>query len=463
MKKSFKSTIALLLCVFLFSGVLLTGCADQSDDPMNSDMAESETDYYFETNPDYKYGQDYDPGYDNGRAPGGNPSQSPDKDHYESDGGSYDTKEDEYEPIESEHESTIDPDTWYDTEYEESWDTLYPPYETDTDTWYDTGYEESWDTLYPPYETDTDYNDHVTTPDGLVLSIEPEISCWVIDYIGTGTTVNIPTYVNDTPVIGIKEYAFFNKNNITTVNIPETVECIEDYAFKNCTNLTTLNLPERIHDFSYYAFDGCYNLIQTENGISYVDKWIIDCNDDLHSVILRNDTVGIANYAFEDCDIESIDIPESVTCIGDGAFGFCQRLTSITIPENVEYLGFGTFMQSGIESATIYANISGINFLTFASCYNLTTVNIASDSIFAISEEAFTDCAIESITIPQNIEFIGAKAFTSCDKLTSVTFENPDGWKISTFDYEAPISITDASTTAEYLTVTYCDYCWVRF
>ncbi|MBO5854191.1 MAG: leucine-rich repeat domain-containing protein, partial [Bacteroidales bacterium] len=48
---------------------------------------------------------------------------------------------------------------------------------------------------------------------------------------------------------------------------------------------------------------------------------------------------SIGNYAFESCDITSIEIPNSVTSIGDYAFYFCSGLTSIEIPASLAYFG----------------------------------------------------------------------------------------------------------------------------
>ena len=367
MKISLRSTIALLLCILMLSCVILTSCKDTPETPIDSNTQTDETESMrdsetvTETKP--YYDPNYDPDYDNnngypGYNAGGYPDRKPDSE-YDGDGTGYESDDEIESEIDPDwHETETAPD-WYETETAPDWyesDTEW--YETDTDyndTWHDTDGYESWDTLEPDIETEIDTETaesyELTTPEGLVLSVDPGYTCWVTGYVGTGTEVIIPAYVDYTPVIGIREYAFSN-NSITSVEIPETVEYIEYYAFFGCTNLTTLNIPEGVQYISYYTFDGCYNLIQTENGVSYVDKWIIDCDDGLQSVVLRNDTVGIADMAFDFCNIENIDIPESVTHIGSLAFESCQNLTSITIPENVKYLGNNAFLQSGIESVT---------------------------------------------------------------------------------------------------------------
>ena len=87
---------------------------------------------------------------------------------------------------------------------------------------------------------------------------------------------------------------------------------------------------------------------------------------------------SIGNYAFQWCTrLTSITIPDGVTSIGDWAFKGCSSLTSITIPNSVTSIGSGAFF----------------------SCTNLT-----------------------SITIPESVTSIGEEAFLFCTSLTAVTF-----------------------------------------
>lgn len=528
MKSSLKSTIAALLCVLLLAGVLLTSCADQSDDPMNSDMAGTETDYFFETNPDYNYGQDYDPGYDNGRAPGGNPSQSPDKDHYESDGGSYDTTDveiesdydyaygihnyqdflyeyetqlekynelytkailegrneyydqyvqqmkrieslidyisiisdefsneisngyyDEYmdsfnyfiseinrinkrfpHEFDSEHESRDESE--YTTEY--PWDTVAPP-DHDTDDYWDT----EWDTELP---TDTVvYEKYVITPDGFEFELH-DYGYMLTSYTGSANNVVIPSEILGIPVAGISHSVFSNNLSITSVSIPDSVTSIGSYAFAGCTNLTSLNIPDSVTIIDQYAFENCVNLFDTENGIVYVDKWIIDCDDSVDEVNIRTNTYGIAKKAFSEC----------------------YNLTSITIPASVENICYFAFYSCGLETVTINANVTALDSWTFAYCEELKEVIINSDNITFIGAGAFAGCSIEAIVIPESVTHMGPRVFENCDELTSVTFEDPSDWFAFNLDdyISYDVDVSDPTTAAGLLRTEYCEYYWAK-
>ena len=78
--------------------------------------------------------------------------------------------------------------------------------------------------------------------------------------------------------------------------------------------------------------------------------------------------------------LKSIDIPESVTSIGDRAFAYCESLKSINIPEGV----------------------TTINQYTFYNCKSL-----------------------KSIDIPEKVTSIGGSAFRDCSSLTSISSFNP--------------------------------------
>ena len=102
-------------------------------------------------------------------------------------------------------------------------------------------------------------------------------------------------------VESIGSSAFNSCTGLTSVTIGNSVTSIGYYAFGNCRGLTSVTIPDSVTSIEPYAFDGCTNLIQKENGVSYVDKWVIDCVTSVSEVALRSDTVGIGDSAFSGC------------------------------------------------------------------------------------------------------------------------------------------------------------------
>ena len=122
---------------------------------------------------------------------------------------------------------------------------------------------------------------------------------------------------------------------------------------------------------------------------------------------------SIGNSAFANRYITSVDIPDSVTSIGYGAFSECISLTSVTIPDSVTSIGD----------------------FAFTHCAGLTSVTIPG-SVTSIGDYAFSECSgLTSVDIPDGVTSIGDRAFGNCTELTSVTFAGtvPENWGDSPF------------------------------
>ncbi|MBQ7705059.1 MAG: leucine-rich repeat domain-containing protein, partial [Selenomonadaceae bacterium] len=108
--------------------------------------------------------------------------------------------------------------------------------------------------------------------------------------------------------------------------------------------------------------------------------------------------------------IKSVNIPNSVTKIGDKAFYCCSGLTEINIPNSVKIIGDEAF-------STEYDVIGAGEVLQSMS---LRKVNI-SDGVEEIGDYAFYCCEnLTEITIPNSVKKIGASAFSRCRGLTEI-------------------------------------------
>ena len=122
---------------------------------------------------------------------------------------------------------------------------------------------------------------------------------------------------------------------------------------------------------------------------------------------------------------KDVVIPDSVTSIGDAAFGNCHRLANITILDSVTSIGDKAFENCyGLTNIIIPGSVTSIGDYAFIDCVSLTSITIP-DSVTSIGKSAFKNCGgLTSITIPDSVESIGDNAFYGCDSLTSIIIPN---------------------------------------
>ena len=77
--------------------------------------------------------------------------------------------------------------------------------------------------------------------------------------VGASGNIVIPDYINNLPVTVISVSAFGLRSNISSFELPSTLETIERYAFGD-TSITNIHIPNNVTSIGSYAFYGCENL-----------------------------------------------------------------------------------------------------------------------------------------------------------------------------------------------------------
>ena len=197
------------------------------------------------------------------------------------------------------------------------------------------------------------------------------------------------------------------------------------------------------------TYEDLENALEDEFGEKHSKEFLISIN-------IPNSITTIGDRAFYGCEsLIKINIPNSVTTIGEGAFLGCNSLTSITIPSSVVtiignpfYLWHGNLYNE--SKAFIYENhvlfnknkttliayraketnytipnsVTTIGEHAFSGCDSLTSINIP-NSVTTIGKFAFSDCAsLVNINIPNSVTTIGKCAFDGCKSLTNINIPN---------------------------------------
>ena len=278
--------------------------------------------------------------------------------------------------------------------------------------------------------------------------------------------------------------AFIHTPKLKDIVIPAAVKSIGDEAFKGCSNLRSVKFDKgsKLTSIGEYAFNKCTKLVSVEFDdnckISKLPKHVfseckalkslkvplsveriyegafLDCTH-LTEVVLPEGLKEIDSWAFRNTRLAEVNIPSTVTKIGDQAFyeseyiknvniaegnstyyagGNCVILKDgdillfgvgeMTIPESVKEIRAYAFSNNTtLKSITIPKSVVIVREFAFENCSTLRSVKFADGSeCKTIERFAFIDCrALEEIELPSGVEVLGSGVFRLCYALKKVT------------------------------------------
>ncbi len=252
----------------------------------------------------------------------------------------------------------------------------------------------------------------------------------IVGYNGEIDSLAFPAKINDQNVVQIgsdTNHAGFAKNHFKNVQIPSGVERLSVGALAGCMELETVVLPDTLVSIGESAFYGVPNLeklsipasvkqigsgafrqtnvtlelasghpaFELNAGVLYNKKtkslvW--------YPTTLKNEaytvqagTLSIEPYAFDHAKVIAVILPESMKEIGKYAF-IGSDLQSIDIPDSVTKLGQGGFyLCDALQTVRLPKGLKEIPAAMFMECKALTTIEHG-ESITQIGENAFLNC-----------------------------------------------------------------------
>ena len=198
---------------------------------------------------------------------------------------------------------------------------------------------------------------------------------------------------------------FQNNEYIESVTIPEGILKLNFNAFSNCPNLTTINIPESLESFS--AIEDCPLITElniknadmsgSSNPFTGVGDIYITVNEsnEFHKTIngslySKDGTKLYRAY----CIDENFTIENSCAWIGRSAFGGTS-IKSLVIPANVTITGYNSTNESfdvyfgdcvKLEYIEIQSSFLNCSATTFSNCTSLQTIKRPSGTMSGLTE-----------------------------------------------------------------------------
>ena len=140
----------------------------------------------------------------------------------------------------------------------------------------------------------------------------------------------------------------------------------------------------------------------------------------------------VGAHALDGCRaITLLELPDTVTEIGDFAFRDCDGVDAIVLGSRVRSIGRAAFSGTAIAELAIPPSVTRIGGNIGLGCENLVTITAEGSSWFTVQDGLLYDAELEklyccpmartSATLAESVTEIGAEAFGGCARLKKLT------------------------------------------
>jgi len=167
----------------------------------------------------------------------------------------------------------------------------------------------------------------------------------------------------------------------------------------------------------YSSYRNAIKTVVIGDSVTSIGDWAFGGLYNLTSIIIGDNVTTIKDYAFQaNWLLDSIFIPRSITSIGESVFDQCLGLTSIEVDnDNTRYSSIDGILYTKMQDTLIKYPIGKANY---------DTNYIIPNSVTDIGAGAFWDCGgLTSVAIGNSVTSIGWGAFGNCFWLVSVTVQ----------------------------------------
>lgn len=176
----------------------------------------------------------------------------------------------------------------------------------------------------------------------------------------------------------------------------------------------------------YFDLESRQRALKSIDGVLYSKKGdrLICCPAGRRHLVIPEGVTEIEPRVFSCCDIESVEFPDSLRIIGEGAFSHCDKLKSIKFGNGIEKIGSqnddeGCFFAycTELEEIEFPPSLKYLGQNAFYGCKNLKRVRF-NDGLMVIDKDAFNYCTnLKEVTLPYSLQEIGWHNFSCTEKI----------------------------------------------
>lgn len=201
-------------------------------------------------------------------------------------------------------------------------------------------------------------------------------------------------------------------NGMNTIQIPETVTVLGEKAFEY-NNFKTVDFPKQLQTIGLHCFHG--NKLEgviIPDSVTDLQSGAFSENN-ITKIKLPKELKTISQGVFSmNIRLEKVEIPETVTEIGDMAFAGA-RLSSLHIPNSVVRIGRKAFHLHHLKELIIPGNVKEIGDSAFEGTFKAITLKklVLQEGIESIGSCAFKEGYLESVKLPKSLKVLADDAF----------------------------------------------------
>ena len=218
-----------------------------------------------------------------------------------------------------------------------------------------------------------------------------------------------PLYFAEVTFCG-NEYSSYNEYSGDIV-IPQYVKYngkqyfirrIGNSAFRGCNKLTSITM-NTVSYIGYAAFTGCTALKSVSmNKVESVEEYAFSNCYSLTSIEIPESMTEIGDFMFDGCEeLTSVDLPNTITSVGTCSFRWCLKLKKITIPSSVTTIELKSFYHSGLSMIELPDSVKDIGSSAFEGC---TLVPLLINNIDAIQQSSLNGLNQSSVILVPTVE-----------------------------------------------------------